>query len=445
MSNDESSAEVILAAGGLVEKWTEHGPQIAVIHRPRYEGEWNLPKGKLRENESLWDAAIREVEEETGCSATIIGFAGVNHYYHAGKPKFVTYWKLKPKRECEFKPSAEVDALKWLTPKEAQERLTHAEERELVFEIYDVSKPVGRDVMTKSFASQRTRLLYRWFGLPQRDRLANALDEFDARLKYRINRQGITSSTRSAWIIAALQCQAQARLALEEFNLDSGWQNLHTAQSMEIWGYDNEEVVNARAVLCKEASKLAGWRQETITKLVCGVCDPAQKDIEARQKELYQATLIRNEQFNNFYHKIRVRGRSLRIVFLTLALIVIGLPVLAKADLLPGAANHWRMIVAVELIGMFGAVLSVASALTKSTVDVSIPQQALGAVVTWMRPLMGAAAAVVAYLFFEAGTLPLTIKVDSRPLLASFVIAFLAGFSERFIIGAVGKILPKEK
>jgi 8-oxo-dGTP diphosphatase len=445
MSKDQSSGEVILAAGGLVEKWTERGPQIAVIHRPRYEGEWNLPKGKLQENESLWAAAIREVREETGCSVTITGFAGVNHYYHNGKPKFVTYWKLKPERECEFKPSEEVDALEWLTPKEAQERLTHAQERHLVCEVYDDSKPVRSDVMTKSFANQRTRLMYRFFGLPQRDRLAYALDEFDARLKYRIQREGITSGTQPAWVMAALQCQSQARLALEEFNLDGGWQSLHTAQSMEIWGYDNNEVLNARAVLCKEASKLSGWRQETVTRLVCGDSEPAQKDHEARQKELYQATIIKNEQSSNLYHKIRVRGRSLRIVFLTLALIVIGLPVLAKADLLPGAERHWRMIVAIELIGMFGAVLSVASSLTKSTVDVSIPQQALGAVVTWMRPLMGAAAAVAAYLFFQAGTLPLTIKADSRPYLASFVIAFLAGFSERFIIGAVGKILPKEK
>jgi hypothetical protein len=264
------------------------------------------------------------------------------------------------------------------------------------------------------------------------------------RLEYRIKRQGITSSNQPPWVIAALQCQAQARTALEEFNLDSGWQSLHTAQSMEIWGYDSNEVANARAVLCKEAAKLGGWRQDTVTRLVCDNSEAAQKDTEARRKELYQATLIRHEQFSNLYHKIRVRGRSLRIVFLTLALIVVGFPLLARVDLLPGAARQWRMIVAVELIGMFGAVLSVASSLTRSTVDVSIPQQTLGAVLTWMRPLMGAAAAVAAYLFFQAGTLPLTIKADSRPL-AGFVIAFLAGFSERFIIGAVGEILREKK
>jgi hypothetical protein len=175
---------------------------------------------------------------------------------------------------------------------------------------------------------------------------------------------------------------------------------------------------------------------------VCSDSAQCPKDSRAEQRELYQATLVKNGQFNNLYHKIRVRGRSLKIVFFTLAAIVIGLPLLAKFDLLQRhEPNDWRMIVAIEVIGIFGAALSVASSLTKSTVDVSIPQQTLGSVVTWMRPVMGAAAAVAAYLLFQAGALPFATK----SLLASFVIAFVAGFSERFIIGAVGKILPGEK
>ena len=36
------------------------------MHRPRYD-DWSLPKGKLEPGESHEDAAVREVEEETGC------------------------------------------------------------------------------------------------------------------------------------------------------------------------------------------------------------------------------------------------------------------------------------------------------------------------------------------------------------------------------------------
>ncbi|MDX6404992.1 MAG: 8-oxo-dGTP diphosphatase [Blastocatellia bacterium] len=444
MTNDTHSGGLILAAGGIVERWTDGGPQIAVIHRPRYQGEWNLPKGKLKEDESLSDAAIREVKEETGCAVKITGFAGVNHYQHAGKPKIVLFWKMKPEGECKFEPSEEVDALEWLTPKKARERLTHLEEKDLISEIYSGSKLAGRDVMTGSFAAQWSRLMYGLFGSLQRNRLANALDEFDARLKHRMKSLGANSEP--AWLMATRQCQTRAKVALEELDYDSGWQSLHTAQSLEIWGYDEEEILIARQVLCKEASKLGGWRQEVVVKLVCSDSAQCPKDRRAEQRELYQATLVKNEQFNNLYHKIRVRGRSLKIVFFTLLAIVIGLPLLAKFDLLQRhEPTDWRMIVAIEVIGIFGAALSVASSLTKSTVDVSIPQQTLGSVVTWMRPVMGAAAAVAAYLLFQAGALPVIIRSGSQSLLASFVIAFLAGFSERFIIGAVGKILPGEK
>ena len=50
----------IEAAGGIV-KNDEN--KILFIHRL---GKWDLPKGKLEPNESLENAAVREVEEETG-------------------------------------------------------------------------------------------------------------------------------------------------------------------------------------------------------------------------------------------------------------------------------------------------------------------------------------------------------------------------------------------
>ena len=56
----------VSAAGGVVLRRDGRGPtQVAVIHRPKYM-DWSLPKGKLEPGESWEDAALREVEEETG-------------------------------------------------------------------------------------------------------------------------------------------------------------------------------------------------------------------------------------------------------------------------------------------------------------------------------------------------------------------------------------------
>ena len=40
----------VRAAGGLVVRERDGQPQVAVIHRPRYD-DWSLPKGKLHPGE----------------------------------------------------------------------------------------------------------------------------------------------------------------------------------------------------------------------------------------------------------------------------------------------------------------------------------------------------------------------------------------------------------
>src|SRR3954470_10760122 len=51
----------VLAAGGVVVR----DGRVAVVHRPKYD-DWSLPKGKLDPGEGFEEAALREVEEETG-------------------------------------------------------------------------------------------------------------------------------------------------------------------------------------------------------------------------------------------------------------------------------------------------------------------------------------------------------------------------------------------
>jgi 8-oxo-dGTP pyrophosphatase MutT (NUDIX family) len=52
--------ECIEAAGGVVQN--RQGEILLIFRR----GSWDLPKGKIEKNESLEQAAVREVEEETG-------------------------------------------------------------------------------------------------------------------------------------------------------------------------------------------------------------------------------------------------------------------------------------------------------------------------------------------------------------------------------------------
>src|SRR5437016_12075747 len=102
----ELEAQVIEAAGGIVERDTPQGLLIAVIHRERYGSEWALPKGKRAAGESWQQTALREVEEELGIRPVIVGLAGATTYLANGVPKLVLYWRMQVEQDsAPFKPN----------------------------------------------------------------------------------------------------------------------------------------------------------------------------------------------------------------------------------------------------------------------------------------------------------------------------------------------------
>lgn len=75
-----SMMKIIEAAGGIVINKDE---EILFIYRL---GKWDLPKGKLEPNEKLDEAALREVEEETGLKELVLENF-VNTTFHIYKEK----------------------------------------------------------------------------------------------------------------------------------------------------------------------------------------------------------------------------------------------------------------------------------------------------------------------------------------------------------------------
>jgi 8-oxo-dGTP diphosphatase len=105
---------------------------VALVHRPRYD-DWTLPKGKLDAGESFEDAALREVEEETGLRARIVRELPSSEYRDAkGRPKLVRYWLMEVEHDPGFVPNDEVDELRWVPADEAPALLTYARDSEIV-------------------------------------------------------------------------------------------------------------------------------------------------------------------------------------------------------------------------------------------------------------------------------------------------------------------------
>jgi 8-oxo-dGTP diphosphatase len=120
-------SERIDAAGGVV---VREG-RVLLVHRPRYD-DWTFPKGKLDPGESFEDAALREVEEETGVRCTLGRELPATRYEVRGRPKLVRYWLMAPAGETEFVPNEETDEVRWTTPEEARTLLTYDHDRDLL-------------------------------------------------------------------------------------------------------------------------------------------------------------------------------------------------------------------------------------------------------------------------------------------------------------------------
>ena len=129
-----ASDVAVRAAGGVLWRPTAAGePEVALVHRPRYD-DWSLPKGKLHRGEHPIVAAGREVLEETSVDPAV-GPRLPTIFYHVQTTngpaqKTVDYWAMRAFSGDEgFTPNDEVDALRWLSPAEADQLLSYAHDR----------------------------------------------------------------------------------------------------------------------------------------------------------------------------------------------------------------------------------------------------------------------------------------------------------------------------
>jgi 8-oxo-dGTP diphosphatase len=124
--------DIVRAAGGLVCRRGAGGAiEVVLVHRPAYD-DWAFPKGKLHRGESEPDAALREVEEETGLRCRLKGEVGTTAYVDArGRPKTVRYWEMTPLGGV-LAPANEIDDARWVALADASALLTYARDRELL-------------------------------------------------------------------------------------------------------------------------------------------------------------------------------------------------------------------------------------------------------------------------------------------------------------------------
>lgn len=118
-----------LGAGGVV-----FGEDGAVLLLRYKGGGWTFPKGHIDEGEREEDAAVREVREETGVSARVLGKLSATRYTNdRGTPREV-HWFLMRAETAQAALEPLFDAGGFYPPQEALKLLSYPEDRALLEE-----------------------------------------------------------------------------------------------------------------------------------------------------------------------------------------------------------------------------------------------------------------------------------------------------------------------
>jgi 8-oxo-dGTP diphosphatase len=408
---------VIKAAGGILQRSTPRGDEVMVVYRKRHQ-DWTLPRGKVKDGESFQEAAMREVQDETGCSCRIGNYLGTISYSDNGVPKVVLFWKMMLVEDKGARNNDEIGEAHWLQVPAAIERLSHAQEKALLSRVGSLPKqselPVEPRVTPSQLATSHvaaaTSAQLKSLSVETHrahSRLLRECEAFRVELGF-LERRSLRPD--NFWAIAAHEQLNNVLRCLESDDIEGGWHGLHAAQRYAVFGMNQVELANRAHILQEESLKINSWRAEAIEQLLSG------SDDHLSAENVADAIALRNEDFSHQHFKAGAIGDRLRVL-----LIICGLGAIASAPFLL-LSGRPPIIAAVLLFGLLGSAVCSAQSLIAGRNEAG----ASNLFITLTPVLFGALAGLGGYAIYEY--MPsLTFHSGERHISALMALAFLFG------------------